>query len=177
CSDFAREKEALKNETLTVVGNPSFDHREFPELHHDLSAAAKEAEAIAGLYGSRRPLVGMSANKKRVVSEMEKSAVIHLATHAVTNQWDAGGSKFLLARSASDAAGNADDGVLQAKEIYKLNLAGARLVVLSACRTAVEKYFGGEGMIGLSRPFIAKRIPLVVASLWQVDSEATFHLM
>ena len=67
--------------------------------------------------------------------------------------------------------------MLQAYEIYKLNLARARLVVLSACRTGIEKYYGGEGMVGLSRPFIAKRIPLVVASLWPVNSVTTADLM
>ena len=32
-------------------------------------------------------------------------------------------------------------------------------------------------MVGLSRPFIAKRIPLVVASLWPVNSASTADLM
>ena len=31
--------------------------------------------------------------------------------------------------------------------------------------------------MGVSRPFIAKGIPLVVASLWEVDSPATTELM
>jgi len=52
-----------------------------------------------------------------------------------------------------------------------------RLVVLSACESGAGRYYDGEGMIGISRPFIAKGVPLVVASLWPVDSDATAALM
>ena len=53
----------------------------------------------------------------------------------------------------------------------------ARLVVLSACQSAAGRYYDGEGVIGISRPFIAKGVPLVVATLWPVDSDATAELM
>ena len=175
-SEAARKKASSESERLLSVGNPLFDHKRFSNLD-DLQSAAREAEAITSYYGSRspRPLIGASATKKRVVDEMEKSEVIHLATHAVADEWYPLRSKLLLAKDASGQSGN--DGVLQAYEIYKLNLERAKLVVLSACRTGVEKYYGGEGMVGLSRPFIAKRIPLVVASLWSVNSGSTADLM
>jgi CHAT domain-containing protein len=51
------------------------------------------------------------------------------------------------------------------------------VVILSACRTGVESYYKGEGMIGMSRVFIVAGVPLVVASLWSVDSQATMELM
>jgi CHAT domain-containing protein/tetratricopeptide (TPR) repeat protein len=170
CSEAAHEKGGAKDETLLSVGNPSFDGSLFPDLA-DLFWAAKEAEAITGYYGSPGPIVGTDATERRVKSEMEKADVIHLATHAIADEWNPMRSKLLLAKEAGS------NGVLQAHEIYNLNLARARLVVLSACRTGVEKYYGGEGMIGLSRPFIAKRIPLVVASLWSVNSDSTARLM
>jgi len=40
-----------------------------------------------------------------------------------------------------------------------------------------EEYLGGEGAIGVSRPFEAAGIPLIVASLWPVDTVATSDLM
>lgn len=175
-SEAASEKMLTRSEKLLSVGNPSFDCKMFPDLG-DLSRAAKEAKAIADYYDSPDPITEASATKKRVMSEMEKSDVIHLATHAVTDEWHPLRSKLLLAKGASGEAGEDSDGTLQAYEIYKLNLARVRLVVLSSCRSGIEKYYGGEGMIGLSRPFIAKRIPLVVASLWPVDSDPTARLM
>jgi CHAT domain-containing protein len=49
--------------------------------------------------------------------------------------------------------------------------------VLSACQTGIERAYRGEGAIGLARPFIAAGVPLVVASLWPVESESTADLM
>src|SRR6185295_16897360 len=66
---------------------------------------------------------------------------------------------------------------LIASEIYRLNLKRARLIVLSACTTGVERQYRGEGAIGMARPFIEAGAPLVIASLWQVESEQTAQLM
>src|SRR5439155_1490438 len=80
-------------------------------------------------------------------------------------------SKLLLAGSTSGrSAKNPSDGVLHAYEIYRTKLPNARLVVLSACSTGVERYYSGEGMIGMSRTFLANNVPLVAASLWPVSS-------
>ena len=87
-------------------------------------------------------------------------------------------SKLLLAREAG-RPGHPDeqDGILQAAEIYQRKPLRARLVVLSACQTAIEAYYNGEGAVGMSRTFVAAGIPLVVASLWPVDSDSTKELM
>ncbi|HZG51406.1 MAG TPA: CHAT domain-containing protein, partial [Pyrinomonadaceae bacterium] len=37
--------------------------------------------------------------------------------------------------------------------------------------------YRGEGAVGLGRAFISAGVPLVVASLWPVDSESTAELM
>jgi CHAT domain-containing protein len=49
--------------------------------------------------------------------------------------------------------------------------------VLSACQTEIERYDNGEGMIGIARTFLAAGAPLIVASQWPVDSDATAELM
>ncbi|HKQ04634.1 MAG TPA: CHAT domain-containing protein [Blastocatellia bacterium] len=176
CSQAAREKAAGGSEPLLSVGNPYFDGQAFPELA-DLTSATKEAKGVAACYPFPRLVVEAAATKSRVKGEMEKAEVIHLATHAIIDPWNPMRSKLLLAKDpASIAAGDADS-ILQAYEIYRLNLTRAKLVVLSACQTGAEKYYGGEGVVGLARPFIAKRVPLVVASLWPVNSDSTAELM
>src|SRR5262249_36327632 len=70
-----------------------------------------------------------------------------------------------------------EDGRLQAHEIGWIKSVHARLAVLSACRSGVETYYRGEGMIGLSRSFLSIGVPTVVASYWSVDSSATTNLM
>lgn len=175
CSEDARRKDQINRETLLIVGDPVFNHNRFPDLNL-LQGAAREARTIAGLYQSPDPLVGASATKRRVMSQMANADVIHLATHAVLDPWHPFQSKLLLSEEPV-ASRQSSDGVLQASDIYGLDLHRARLVVLSACQTGVEAYLDGEGMLGLSRPFIAKGIPLVVASLWRVDSAPTADLM
>jgi CHAT domain-containing protein len=66
---------------------------------------------------------------------------------------------------------------LTAAEVYQTKLPRTRLVVLSACRTGIERAYRGEGAIGLARPFIAAGVPIVIASLWPVESEAAASLM
>lgn len=172
----AQSKSPLMKERLLSVGNPRFDRRAFPDLA-DLPLAAREAAEIAGLYDSASLLTMRAANKERLRKEMERVEVIHLALHHVTDERSPMFSKIVLA-APSNANGQPDDeGWLAAHEVYRLNLTRSRLVVLSACRTMAEGYFKGEGAIGVARPFQAAGVPMILASLWPVDSAATSGLM
>ena len=55
----------------------------------------------------------------------------------------------------------------------KLN---AELAVLSACDTGRGR-ISGDGVIGLSRGYIAAGVPSIVVSLWPVSDQATMDLM
>ncbi len=61
------------------------------------------------------------------------------------------------------APSSGDDGFLSAKEILAMRLV-ARLVVLSACNTGRGRVTG-DGVVGLSRAFIAAGVPSVIVSL------------
>lgn len=175
-SENARGREASSSEKLLSVGNPRFDRAAFAALA-DLPSAQREAEEVAAYYDSSTALTGDKALKRRVVSEMEAADVIHLALHAVVNEQSPLRSKLLLAKGTQPEGVSADDEILQASEIYRMRLPRTRLVVLSACETGAGRYYGGEGMVSVARPFIARGVPLVVASLWPVDSRATAELM
>ncbi len=175
-SENARARDTANAETLLSVGNPRFDRAAFPTLV-DLPSAQRESEAIANLYKSPSPITGDSALKSRVVTEMERADVVHLALHAVVNEHSPLRSKLLFAKDKFSQGGPSDGGTLEISEIYKLRLPQTRVIVLSACQSGAGRYYDGEGMIGISRPFIARGVPLVVASLWPVDSDATAELM
>ncbi|NER51081.1 MAG: CHAT domain-containing protein [Symploca sp. SIO1A3] len=69
-----------------------------------------------------------------------------------------------------------DHGFLTAKEILDLQLNNTELVVLSACDTGRGR-ITGEGVVGLSRAFIATGVPSVIVSLWAVPDAPTSSLM
>jgi CHAT domain-containing protein len=177
CANVAKRKERNTVERILSVGNPTFSSSYVPALA-DLPAAKLEAEEVARFYNSRTILTNEDATKPAVELQMGKANVIHLAVHSLMNPRSPMRSKLVLAeqkKAQSDQELRSGD--LEAQDIYKLNLAQTRIVVLSACESGIGKYYGGEGMMSLARPFLAARVPLVIVSLWPVDSDSTAELM
>lgn len=176
-SQQANKRSKMTAERVLSIGNPSFDRRAFPELA-SLPTAETEARRVGDFYPSHTVLIGDDAQARRVKTEMASADVIHFATHAVADKSSPLLSKLLLAGKDPDRSSHhAGDGFLQASDIYQQELSHARLVVLSACQTSIERAYRGEGAIGLARPFLASGVPIVVASLWPVDSDVTEELM
>lgn len=156
-----------------VVGNPTM-----PEIEldggkirvqlEDLPGAELEAEAIADLLNTE-PLIGHQATKPAVVSKMQATSTIHLATHGLLN--DRGG--FLSSLALAPTTG--DRGFLTAKEIAQLSL-NAELAVLSACDTGLGT-INGDGVIGLSRAFVSAGAEGVLVSLWAIPDQPTVMVM
>ncbi len=176
CTENARRKSAVSNENLLSVGNPAFDRRDFAELS-PLPDAENEAQEIAGFYAETRLLLSRQATEKAFRQAMKNADIVHFAGHYVPVS-DVPLSSFLLLAPNENAPENErDNGVLTNSELIGEKLPRVKLVVLSACQTGVEHFYNGEGLIGLSRTFLAAGAPLVVASQWSVETEATAELM
>jgi CHAT domain-containing protein len=171
----ARSKTGKRVERLLSVGNPAFNSSAFPGLQL-LLTAAKEAQEVGKLYPPAHVLIERQADESSVRQGLKAVEVAHLATHYLADEHSVLASRLVLAGGAAGTAAAAD-GALQNSELYQLKLPHARLVVLSACQTGVERSLGGEGALSAARPFLAAGAPLVVASLWPVDSAATTDLM
>lgn len=172
-----RAKGVAPDERLLSVGDPAFSRDTFPSLP-DLPAAAREASGVSAFYKSRRVLLRGEATEASVKTELTKADVAHLAMHYVTDESSEMLSGFPLAAGRDGATGTAESrGFLQAYEIYGMKLERTRLVVLSACRTGIEQQYDGEGAVGAARPFLVAGVPVVVASLWPVETEASAELM
>ncbi len=138
-----------------------------------LDHSADEAAAIAALEPGARTFLGFEATRY-TLSEAGSYGFLHFATHGVidTEHPELSG----LALSLRDRRGDRQDGFLRLHDIYNLEL-NAKLVVLSACRTALGKEIRGEGLMSLTRGFFHAGARRVVASLWNVDDRARAELM
>jgi CHAT domain-containing protein len=93
--------------------------------------------------------------------------VLHFATHALVDDRAATRNALALAPGGADA-----DGFVAASDLAALRL-DARLVVLSACRSAGGVVVDGEGVQGLTAPLLAAGARSVVATTWRISDRAT----
>jgi CHAT domain-containing protein/tetratricopeptide (TPR) repeat protein len=168
---------------LLAIGNPDLGpgaaRRAPAALLSSPLAPVPELETqvreIARLYdpGSTAVRVGVGAREAWLKAEAPHYRILHLASHGVLDDLSPLYSELVL---ASPAAGDRDDGLLEAREILDLDL-GADLAVLSACETGRGRAGAGEGLIGMTWAFFVAGCPTTVASQWKVEAESTNRLM
>jgi CHAT domain-containing protein len=171
-TELAKNKSRIKNEKFLGIGNPSFDLQKFSDLEY-LPEAEKEVREISRKYSDSKLLIADEATKKAFYDLYENYEVIHFAGHYITEPESLVSSKLLMAKSS----GRTDDDFITNAELMRKKLPRTKLIILSACQTGIENYSNSEGLIGLSRTFLASQVPLVIGSQWKVDSEVTAEIM
>ncbi|MCL4298820.1 MAG: tetratricopeptide repeat protein [Anaerolineae bacterium] len=176
-----------------VLGNPvtgdydttaslAVDQRQYRDQLGSLPYAEKEAKAIADLFRVK-PLIGQAATESAVREQVSQANILHLAAHGTFNPIAPLNSLIALApdpvNNSQSTIDNSQfhDGWLTVGEIYGLDLKKTDLVVLSACETNLGDLNEGDELVGLTRAFIFAGTPSVIASLWNVEDEATSLLM
>lgn len=158
---------------LLLIGATKFDRQAFPELG-SLPNLRREIDGIRNLFGDRATvLMDLEATQERFFRAAVQSEVIHLGGHALINLQLPERSRLILAA----ATGDSEHGAVFVHELRWLQLAYTRLVVLSACSTALGPVQRGEGVANFVRPFIAAGVPCVIASPWKVRDRSTAELM
>lgn len=142
-----------------------------------LAHSSDEADAIVATAprGTSLAVKGFDASRETAMSpQIGEYQIVHFSTHGFLNSEHPEFSGMVL--TMVNRQGGRENGFLQLHDIYNMNLS-ADLVVLSACGTGLGKDVKGEGLVGLTRGFMHAGSKSVVASLWEVDDEATAELM
>jgi len=158
--------------------------RAVPELRGNdfkwpsLPYTRREVEGIAELFSRERARIflGPSALEETVKNLDSEVDILHLATHASTNDRIPLNS-YVALTIPEDLEEGRDNGLLQAWEILEQVRLEASLVVLSGCRTGTGQELRGEGLVGLTRAFQYAGARSVIASLWMIDDQSTAELM
>ena len=162
---YLRAATLTKQGSLLAFGNPDLGNPKY-----DLDFAQAEAIAVTKNRPQSKVLLRKEANESAFRQYGGEFRYLHFATHGQFNADAPLQSAVLLARDASG------DGRLTVDKLYSIQL-DADLVTLSACETGLGKIASGDDVVGLTRGFLYAGAASIVASLWQVDDEATSLLM
>jgi CHAT domain-containing protein len=145
--------------------------------HSPLPFSRREVESIAQIFpGQVATFLGSEATEERAKSLPRSTRIVHFATHGFADErFPMNSGLMLTTPDLRDE--HAEDGFLQAWEIFERVRLDADLVVLSACDSGRGKELGGEGLLSLTRAFQFAGARAVVASLWQVADEGSADLM
>jgi CHAT domain-containing protein/tetratricopeptide (TPR) repeat protein len=166
-----------------------------------LPGTVAEIDSIESLAKTRKiksvALTGTDATEGsfKELDGKASPSVIHLATHGFffpdpknkpTNIFQSSDNPLLrsglllagsnLAWQGKPVEGQ-EDGILTAYEVSNMYLPNTKLVVLSACETALGDIRGSEGVYGLQRAFKIAGVTNLVMSLWRVPDKETVEFM
>ena len=142
-----------------------------------LASSRTELDVLERVFpGRTETWTGDNASEAHVMAAAPGASVLHLACHGFIDERFPMESGLALAMTSGreDAA---DNGLLQAWEIFEHLRLDANLVTLSACDTGLGQEDAGEGLLGLTWAFLYAGADSVLASLWSVSDESTAALM
>ncbi len=135
------------------------------EVLATLAFAEAEGRAVVREWPGSQLLLGTAASERALRAAIAAPlGSIDFATHAV-DDLDLPLRSFLLL-----APGDGDDGFLRAKEIHRMQIRAA-LVVLSACESAKGRLRTGEGDLSLVRAFLQAGAGAVLGSVFPADDQ------
>ena len=140
-------------------------------LNESLPSLPASQKEIEGLNGNLS--FGEKATKEYFIQSAPHFSVLHLATHAQTNDSVPLQSNIAFYPNNTDSITN---NRLFIPDIYNLRLPNTSLVILSACETGGGQLVKGEGIISLARAFSYAGCPNIVTSQWKADDVSTAYI-
>jgi CHAT domain-containing protein len=165
-SSHRHQEQGQESGQTLIIANPR-PHADFDSLPF----AESEGAEVARIAPQATLLSSADATESAISAALPSSRVFHFAghTHLLPN------SPLRAALMCTEDL--EDDGRLEVRELFGMDLSQCELVVLSACETRLGQMSRGDEIVGLERAFLRAGVPTVVASLWKVDDAATQSLM
>lgn len=111
--------------------------------------------------------INENASKDIFVKRAKEHKIIHIGTHAESNNISPELSRLIFAKK-TDSKESYDANSLYSYEIYNIDLS-SNLAILTACETGKPTYQAGEGMISLAHAFNYAGSESILTSLWEID--------
>lgn len=164
---IAQPRGRKQSESVLLIGDPVSADPSFPQLRYasaEMSAVSKAFAGRAAVYRADQ------ATPSRYRDAMpEQFGVVHFTAHAAANAESPLDSAVILSKDGTGYK-------LYARDVAEQPLS-AELVTISACRSAGERTYAGEGLVGFAWAFLRAGAQRVIAGLWDVDDRSTADLM
>jgi tetratricopeptide (TPR) repeat protein len=171
-----RRSEASRALRVLAFGDPVFSHSSGVAVYRSavvatglprLRESGQEARMAASFARIATVRLGDSASAAYLEhASLDSFTVLHFATHAIVDDRSADRTALVL------SPGGGESGVVTPSDVAGLRL-HADLIVLSACRSAGGVVVDGEGVQGLTAPFLEAGARSVIATEWRIRDETT----
>jgi CHAT domain-containing protein len=156
---------------LLLIGDSVSPGNDYPELPHagdQMNAVAKRfPQDEQRVYGREQATPAAYED-----SHPEQFSHIHFVAHGTASRLSPLDSAIVLSKNA----GNPDSFKLYARDVIRHPL-HADLVTISACYSAGERFYAGEGLVGLAWAFLRAGAHNVIAASWEATDASTERLM
>jgi CHAT domain-containing protein len=156
---------------LLLIGNSIAPNEQYPALPN----AQAQMEGVAKHFADAQRQIFSGAEATPLAylaSEPEQFSHIHFVAHGTASRLSPLDSAIVLSRNPAEA----DSFKLYARDIIRHPL-HADIVTISACYSAGERAYSGEGLVGLAWAFLRAGAHTVIAGLWEVTDASTEQMM
>ena len=154
---------------LLLFGDSIAPSKDYPELPRAADQMASVARHFVAAQVYKRDAATPAAYLN---SNPEQFSHIHFVAHGTASRLSPLDSAIVLSKSAADS----DSFKLYARDIIRHPLQ-AELVTISACYSAGERSYSGEGLVGLAWAFLRAGAHNVIAASWEAADTSTDKLM
>lgn len=116
-----------------------------------------------------------NASKSQFIATAGGHEIIHVGTHAQSNNVSPELSRLWFAKDVSDSL-HMEDNVLYSYELYDCDLT-SRLAILSGCETGKPSFEPGEGMLSLAHAFNYAGSESMITGLWDIDEQSSAQIL